>query len=102
MKILFGICIALLCAGPAVSQECAVDSGFRGGRFSIYYEQRHLVKHFKNLNELPSNVRTRLDEYLQRKLGPAFAKRLKFDGGIGLIYRDSVWSSRRFTRKIRG
>lgn len=81
MKLLFGIIIILLCSGHTISQKCAVDSGFRGGRFSIYYEQRHLAKLFRNLDELPPNVRARLDDYLQKKLGAAFAERLEFDEG---------------------
>ncbi|MGB7624501.1 MAG: hypothetical protein WBN92_19315 [Terriglobia bacterium] len=81
MKILLGTILALLCSGHALGQKCDVDSGFRGERFSIYYEQRHLVKIFRSLNELPPNVRARLEAYLQGKLGREFAKRLKFDEG---------------------
>lgn len=81
MKILLGITLALLWSSQVIGQKCAVDSGFRGGRFRIQYKQRHLVKLFRNLNEMPPNVRARLDEYLKVKLGRAFAKRLKFDEG---------------------
>lgn len=81
MKILVGLILAMLCSGQAIGQKCAVDSGFRGGRFRVSYEQRHLVKLFRNLDELPPNVRARLDEYLQRKLGYDFAQRLEFDEG---------------------
>jgi hypothetical protein len=81
MKILAGLALSLLCCCQAMGQKCSVDSGFRGGRFNVYYEQRHLVKLFRNIDELPSTVKLRLDEYLQRKLGRAFAKRLQFDEG---------------------
>jgi len=81
MKALIGIVVSLLCSTCVIGQTCSVDSGFWGNRFHIYYEQRHLVKLFRNLNELPPNVRARLDEYLQARLGCAFASRLHFDEG---------------------
>jgi hypothetical protein len=81
MKILLSIVLYLVSPACAIGQECAVDSGFRGGRFSIQYEQRHLVKLFRSLDALPPNVRTRLDQHLTERLGPGFAKRLEFDEG---------------------
>jgi hypothetical protein len=68
--------------GQAYSQECGkVDSGFRGGGFNIYYEQRHLTIPIDKLRDLPENVRTQLSSYLNKKLGDEFAQKLKFDGG---------------------
>jgi len=81
MKTLVGVILVLLWSGHAIGQKCDVDSGFRGGRFQVYYEQRHLVKLFRNLDDLPPDVRARLDEYLQRKLGYAFAQRLEIAEG---------------------
>jgi hypothetical protein len=81
MNYLIGAILILLCCGQAFGQKCAVDSGFRGAYFRTYYGQRHLVKTIRKLNELPPDVRARLDTYLKRKLGPSFAKRLKLDWG---------------------
>lgn len=81
MRPLIVISLVLLCFVYAVGQKCDVDAGFRGGRFQVYYEQRHLVKLFRTLDELAPNVRTRLDEYLQRKLGYDFARKLEFNEG---------------------
>ena len=81
MKLSLSIVICLASCGSAFSQKCAVDSGFRGGRLRVYYDQRHLVKLFRNLSELPPNVRAQLKHYLDARLGPAFARRLKFDEG---------------------
>ena len=82
MKILKCLFIILLCFGYLYSQKCGqVDSGFRGNRFNIYYEQRNLVKLFRDTNKLPKNVRNKLNSYLNKKLGKEFAKRLKFDEG---------------------
>jgi hypothetical protein len=82
MKILFGVVLTLFCFGQAFGQKCGeVDSGFRGSYFRTYYEQRHLVKTIRSLEELPPEVRARLEAYLKAKLGPAFAKRLKLDWG---------------------
>ena len=63
------------------AQKCDVDSGFRGSRFNVYYEQRHLVNVFHDVNELPPSVRAKLFEHLVTKLGPTFEKRLEFDEG---------------------
>lgn len=82
MKFLFALVLFLFSFSPVYSQECGkVDSGFRGGGFNIYYEQRHLVKPLRNLNDLPENVRNQLQLYFNKKLGKQFAKKLKFDGG---------------------
>ncbi len=81
MKIVIGIFLFFLCFSQIHAQKCNVDSGFRGSRFLIYNEQRHLVKLFKNINELPENVRSRLYLYLNKRLGVKFAKKLKFDEG---------------------
>ena len=82
MKMLFIGILVLFCFGQSYSQKCGkVDSGFRGNRFNVQYEQRHLVKLFRNLNELPKDVKTKLDLYLNTKLGSAFIKNLKFDEG---------------------
>jgi hypothetical protein len=84
MKALFGIFAGLICSTNLAAQACSVDSGFRGDRFKVHYEQRHLVKLFRDLNELPTNVRARLDEHLQARLGRDFVSRLEFDQGQGL------------------
>jgi len=83
MKTICGVLLLfLLCFGQIYSQECGkVDSGYRGGRFNVQYEQRHLVKLFRKLNGLPVEVRKNLDSYLNKKLGRNFAKKLKFDEG---------------------
>ena len=82
MKFLFSFFLILSGFGQAYSNNCGkVDSGFRGGGFNIYYEQRHLVKPLRKLNDLPENVRNQLDVYFNKKLGKQFAKKLKFDGG---------------------
>lgn len=82
IKTFLTISLLLFCYGQAISQECDVDSGFRGNRFSINrYEQRHLIKPVRNINELPKSIREKLYIYLNNKLGIDFAKKLKFDSG---------------------
>ena len=81
MKMVIGIFLFFLCFNQIHAQKCNVDSGFRGNRLPIYNEQSHLVKLFKNINELPENVRSKLYLYLNKRLGVKFAKKLKFDEG---------------------
>jgi len=73
--------LVLSCSARAAAQRCDVDSGFRGSYFRVGYEQRELRKVFTNLEDIPENVRTRLDEYLQEKVGSAFKERLRFEEG---------------------
>lgn len=73
--------LILFGASQVAAQRCDVDSGFRGGYFRVAYEQRELVKVFESLDEIPQPVRSRLDEYLRKKLGDAFTQRLKFEQG---------------------
>jgi len=73
--------LALSSSAQAVAQRCEVDSGFRGGYFRIGYEQRELVKLFRSLDEIPEEVRNRLNEYLREKLGDTFAHKLRFEEG---------------------
>lgn len=73
--------LVTLCTQPVSAQKCDVDSGFRGSYFRVGYEQRELVKFFRSLDEVPENVRNRLDEYLNKKLGGSFRERLKFEEG---------------------
>lgn len=88
MKVLLGLLVSIICVTCAAGQTCNVDAGFRGGRFNVYYEQRHLVTLFRSLNSLPPNVRGRLDDYLKTRLGSAFAKRLEFDEGQWLDIKE--------------
>lgn len=82
MKTLFGLFLVLTSFGQIYSQECGkVDSGFRGGGFNIYFDQRHLARPLNKRNDLPETIRTQLNLYLNKKLGNEFAKKLKFDGG---------------------
>jgi hypothetical protein len=76
--------LVLSCSAQAAAQRCDVDSGFRGEYFRVGYEQRELHKVFNNLEEIPENVRTRLEEYLQEKVGRAFRERLRFEEGVWL------------------
>jgi hypothetical protein len=74
--------LILSCCTQAAAQRCDVDSGYRGGYFRIdRYKQRKLVKFLETLDEIPENIRNRLNEYLQKKLGDTFARRLKFEEG---------------------
>ena len=73
--------LILFGSSQVAAQRCDVDSGFRGGYFRVGYEQRELVKAFESLDEIPQPVRSRLDEYLRKKLGDAFTQRLKFEQG---------------------
>lgn len=73
--------LVLSCSAQATAQRCEVDSGFRGGYFRVGYEQRELVKLFRSLDEIPEEVRHRLDEHLREKLGDTFAQNLKFEEG---------------------
>jgi len=81
MKLLVSTSLVLFCSTQASAQRCDVDSGFRGAYFRVGYEQHELVKLFRSLDEIPENVRCRLNEYLRKKLGVAFAQRLKFEEG---------------------
>src|SRR6202521_5771894 len=81
MKLLASTFLILLCSTQVAAQRCDVDSGFRGGYFQVYYKQRNLVRHLSSPNEIPQNVRNRLNEYLQRKLGDGFTRQLKFEEG---------------------
>lgn len=73
--------LVLSCSPQAIAQRCEVDSGFRGGYFRVGYEQRELVKLFRSLDEIPEQVRNRLNEHLREKLGDAFAENLRFEEG---------------------
>ena len=73
--------LALSCSAQAFAQRCEVDSGFRGGYFTVGYEQREFVKLFRSLDEIPEEVRHRLNEHLREKLGQTFAYNLKFEEG---------------------
>ncbi len=73
--------LVLSCAAQAFAQRCEVDSGFRGDYFRVGYEQRELVKLFRSLDEIPEEVRNRLNEHLREKLGDTFAQNLKFEEG---------------------
>jgi hypothetical protein len=81
MSFLALVLLVLSCSPPAIAQRCDVDSGFRGGYFRVGYEQRELVKLFKSLDEIPEEMRHRLDEHLREKLGDTFAQNLKFEEG---------------------
>jgi hypothetical protein len=64
------------------AQRCDVNSGFRGDYFRIdRYQQRDLIKHFESMDEIPEQVRDRLNKYLQEKLGDKFRQKLKFEYG---------------------
>lgn len=73
--------LVLSCSSQAIAQRCEVDSGFRGGYFRVGYEQRELVKLFRSLDDIPEEVRNRLNEHLREKLGDTFAQNLKFEEG---------------------
>jgi hypothetical protein len=73
--------LILLCSAQVTAQRCDVDSGYRGNYFQIGYKQRNLVKLFRNLDEIPQNVRNRLNDHLRIRLGDAFTRRLKFEEG---------------------
>jgi hypothetical protein len=73
--------LILFGSSQVAAQRCDVDSGFRGNYFRVGYKQRKLVKAFESLDEIPQRVRSRLDEYLRRKLGDAFTHKLKFEWG---------------------
>jgi hypothetical protein len=73
--------LVLSCSPQAVAQRCEVDSGFRGGYFRVGYEQRELVKLFRSLDEIPEEVRNRVNQHLREKLGDTFAQNLKFEEG---------------------
>lgn len=73
--------LVLSCSPQAMAQRCEVDSGFRVGYFQVGYEQRELVKLFRSLDEIPEEVRHRLEEHLRKKLGDTFAQNLKFEEG---------------------
>ena len=81
MKLLASTFLALLCAAQISAQTCDVDSGFRGSYFNVSYKQRDFVKLFRSLDEIPQNVRDRLNEYLRGRLGEDFARKLKFEEG---------------------
>ncbi len=73
--------LVLSCSSHAVAQTCEVDSGFRGDYFRVGYEQHELVKTFRSLDDVPEEVRNRLNEHLQERLGDIFAANLKFEEG---------------------
>jgi hypothetical protein len=73
--------LLLSCSARTIAQRCEVDSGFRGGYFRVGYEQRELVKLFRNLDEIPEEVRNQLNQHLREKLGYTFAQNLKFEEG---------------------
>jgi hypothetical protein len=81
IKLLTSTFLALLCAAQIRAQRCDVDSGFRGSYFNVGYKQRAFVKFFRSLDEIPQNVRDRLNEYLRARLGEDFVRRLKFEEG---------------------
>jgi len=81
MKLMLCMIFTFLIAIQVCAQECSVDSGFRGGGFSIQYEQRHLVKKINKLKELPPTIKNKLNQYLQQRVGITFAKKLQFDEG---------------------
>jgi hypothetical protein len=81
MNVVASAFLLLSCSARTIAQRCEVDSGFRGGYFRVGYEQRELVKLFRNLDEIPEEVRNRLNQHLREKLGDTFAQNLKFEEG---------------------
>lgn len=78
----FALAFSLLCcSSQAIAQRCEVDAGFRGSYFRVGHEQRELVKLFRSLDEIPQEVRTRLNDHLREKLGDSFTQSLKFEEG---------------------
>lgn len=71
--------VLLLAVSFTGAQTCNVDSGYRGGAFTVYYEQRHLVKLHRSLDEMPPQIREKLDKHLRDKLGSDFVKKLKLE-----------------------
>jgi len=74
-----GLILALCGAEYAYGKACKVDAGFRGSRFHVYYEQRHLVTVSHRWKSLPRSVKSKLKEQLEARLGRQFAKRLQID-----------------------
>jgi len=82
MKILLSITITLLCTGQAFGQQCPVNSGFRGTRYSIdRYKNGELIKTVHTLQDIAIPIRNRLNAHLKSKLGDVFSRRLKFGWG---------------------
>jgi hypothetical protein len=78
------LCLVLFLSAfliDARSQKCNVDSGFLGGGFDIYYEQRNYATLFRKLGSLPKPVRQKLETYLKTRVGKKFYAKLKFDEG---------------------
>jgi hypothetical protein len=81
LKLFTSAVLVLFCCTQAGAQKCDVVSGFRGSGFRVGYEHRELRKVFRALDEIPRNVRARLEEYLELKVGSAFRQKLRFEEG---------------------
>jgi hypothetical protein len=81
LKLFTSAVLILFCCRQAGAQKCDVASGFRGAGFRVGYEHRELHKVFRDLDEIPKDVRARLEEYLEIKVGSAFRQKLRFEEG---------------------
>jgi len=83
MRPLILLSLFIGCAAAAQAQRCDVDSGFRGsnGEWSIPFKYMKFVHVFHSRDDIAAAENSALDEYLKRKLGESFAKRLIFDEG---------------------
>lgn len=87
----FVVCLfaCLFCTLDAAAQKCEVHSGFRGSYFRVGYDQREVVKLIRSLDEVPKEIKKRLNEHLRQRLGSKLAEKLKFEEGEWLD-RDSL------------
>jgi len=81
LKLFTSAVLILFCCTQAGAQKCDVASGFLGAGFRVGYEHRELHKVLGDLDEIPRNVRARLEEYLEIKVGSAFKQKLRFEEG---------------------